>query len=184
MSARPRSLNPNPGSRRPTSGEPRRHFAGYRPRVSEMIAYVVSRLPFYPSHRDSHAGLIAPTAAATEAVARVLPSYCHPHASGPVPTRHYESEPVPMTLEVTGVRERVTGVEPATLCLASTRSSQLSYTRRAKLVTYHRVPSLASRAWTAAWCRRLTARSTAGAALAEAINADRAARATESTRRP
>jgi CheY-like chemotaxis protein len=28
--------------------------------------------------------------------------------------------------------ERVTGVEPATLCLASTRSSQLSYTRRAK----------------------------------------------------
>src|SRR5205809_3765205 len=29
-------------------------------------------------------------------------------------------------------RERVTGVEPATLCLASTRSSQLSYTRRAR----------------------------------------------------
>ena len=26
-------------------------------------------------------------------------------------------------------RERVTGIEPATLCLASTRSSQLSYTR-------------------------------------------------------
>lgn len=25
--------------------------------------------------------------------------------------------------------ERVTGIEPATLCLASTRSSQLSYTR-------------------------------------------------------
>jgi hypothetical protein len=33
----------------------------------------------------------------------------------------------------------VTGVEPATLCLASTRSSQLSYTRRrATSVTYHR----------------------------------------------
>src|SRR5205809_6976000 len=30
------------------------------------------------------------------------------------------------------LRERVTGVEPATLCLASTRSSQLSYTRRAR----------------------------------------------------
>src|SRR5439155_10305417 len=29
------------------------------------------------------------------------------------------------------VEKRVTGVEPATLCLASTRSSQLSYTRRA-----------------------------------------------------
>ena len=28
--------------------------------------------------------------------------------------------------------ERVTGVEPATLCLASTRSSQLSYTRKSE----------------------------------------------------
>lgn len=28
-----------------------------------------------------------------------------------------------------GGGERVTGIEPATLCLASTRSSQLSYTR-------------------------------------------------------
>src|SRR5881397_2044572 len=31
-------------------------------------------------------------------------------------------------------RERVTGVEPATLCLASTRSSQLSYTRKSEEV--------------------------------------------------
>jgi hypothetical protein len=33
-----------------------------------------------------------------------------------------------------GNRERVTGVEPATLCLASTRSSQLSYTRKSEEV--------------------------------------------------
>lgn len=31
-------------------------------------------------------------------------------------------------------RERVTGVEPATLCLASIRSSQLSYTRTRSLL--------------------------------------------------
>ena len=30
---------------------------------------------------------------------------------------------------VGGERKRVTGIEPAALCLASTRSSQLSYTR-------------------------------------------------------
>ena len=33
-----------------------------------------------------------------------------------------------------GSTERVTGVEPATLCLASTRSSQLSYTRKSEEV--------------------------------------------------
>src|SRR6187455_224661 len=33
-------------------------------------------------------------------------------------------------------RERVTGVEPATLCLASTRSGQLSYTRRTRKGLY------------------------------------------------
>jgi hypothetical protein len=31
-------------------------------------------------------------------------------------------------------RERVIGIEPTTLCLASTRSSQLSYTRKSEEV--------------------------------------------------
>ena len=44
----------------------------------------------------------------------------------PCPTRRCQ---VPLAMGGGGGRERVTGIEPATLCLASTRSSQLSYTR-------------------------------------------------------
>ena len=36
-----------------------------------------------------------------------------------------------------GELERVTGVEPATLCLASIRSSQLSYTRILQVFLHH-----------------------------------------------
>ena len=45
----------------------------------------------------------------------------HPGAAGLRPGHFRVGEPLR--------GERVTGIEPATLCLASTRSSQLSYTR-------------------------------------------------------
>src|SRR5215510_4407377 len=38
-------------------------------------------------------------------------------------------------------RERVIGIEPTTLCLASTRSSQLSYTRRRAIPASYHAPA-------------------------------------------
>ena len=47
-----------------------------------------------------------------------MPTSCHPGWKGPVPTWENRSEPVRSSLRISGPYERVTGVEPATLCLA------------------------------------------------------------------
>src|SRR5437879_7956513 len=51
-----------------------------------------------------------------------------------VPTAPRSSRSPTRCVHAPGSTERVTGVEPATLCLASTRSSQLSYTRKSEEV--------------------------------------------------
>src|SRR5262249_43727280 len=63
-----------------------------------------------------------------------VPSECHPDRRRPVPTGVDRSGPVLGSARLPRNGERVTGVEPATLCLASTRSSQLSYTRKSEEV--------------------------------------------------
>src|SRR5206468_2730306 len=82
------------------------------------------------SRREPHSGARRTTRSSYRPSGRW--SLCPGEPTRYTPTVHSPVSAVRRRAKFATSRERVIGVEPTTLCLASTRSSQLSYTRKSK----------------------------------------------------